>query len=101
MTRATTARSRQAIALELHRTDCPLAQAPGHDINYTAISGALHFIGRSDDTAPPLCRRSWRTRGGYGRMNEYLIAHMYPDARAQRIYGGTNDITQEVISRAL
>lgn len=39
--------------------------------------------------------------GGYGFMNEYLIARMYADARVQRIYGGTNEIMKEVISRAL
>jgi len=39
--------------------------------------------------------------GGYGYMNEYLIARMYIDARVQRIYGGTNEIMKEVISRAL
>lgn len=39
--------------------------------------------------------------GGYGYMNEYLIARMYVDARVQRIYGGANEIMKEVISRAL
>jgi acyl-CoA dehydrogenase len=39
--------------------------------------------------------------GGYGYMNEYLIARMYADARIQRIYGGTSEIMKEVISRAL
>ena len=39
--------------------------------------------------------------GGYGYMNEYLIARMYADARIQRIYGGANEIMKEVISRAL
>jgi len=39
--------------------------------------------------------------GGYGYMNEYLIGRMYVDARVQRIYGGTNEIMKEVISRAL
>ncbi|MEY2622259.1 MAG: hypothetical protein RIT26_2079 [Pseudomonadota bacterium] len=39
--------------------------------------------------------------GGYGYMNEYLIARMYTDARIQRIYGGTNEIMKEVIARAL
>ncbi len=39
--------------------------------------------------------------GGYGYMNEYVIARMYVDARVQRIYGGTNEIMREVISRAL
>ena len=39
--------------------------------------------------------------GGYGFMNEYMVARMYADARIQRIYGGTNEIMKEVISRAL
>ncbi len=39
--------------------------------------------------------------GGYGYMNEFLIARMYTDARVQRIYGGTNEIMKEVISRGL
>ena len=39
--------------------------------------------------------------GGYGFMNEYMVARMYADARVQRIYGGTNEIMKEVIARAL
>ena len=34
--------------------DGPLAQAAGHDINYIALSGALHAIGQSDAPSPPL-----------------------------------------------
>jgi acyl-CoA dehydrogenase len=39
--------------------------------------------------------------GGYGYMNEFLIARMYADARIARIYGGANEIMKEVIARAL
>ncbi|PIF75087.1 acyl-CoA dehydrogenase [Variovorax sp. 54] len=39
--------------------------------------------------------------GGYGFMTEYMVARMYADGRVQRIYGGTNEIMKEVISRAL
>jgi alkylation response protein AidB-like acyl-CoA dehydrogenase len=39
--------------------------------------------------------------GGSGFMLEYPIARAYADARVQRIYGGTNEIMKEVISRAL
>jgi acyl-CoA dehydrogenase len=39
--------------------------------------------------------------GGYGYMNEYLVCRMFADARVQRIYGGTNEIMKEVISRSL
>ena len=31
----------------------PLAHAAGHDINYIAITGALHAIGRPDEAPPP------------------------------------------------
>ncbi len=39
--------------------------------------------------------------GGYGYMNEYMVCRMFADARVQRIYGGTNEIMKELISRAL
>ena len=39
--------------------------------------------------------------GGYGYMNEYPIAKAFLDARVQRIYGGTNEIMKEIISRNL
>ena len=39
--------------------------------------------------------------GGYGYMNEYLICRLFADSRVQRIYGGTNEIMKEVISRSL
>ncbi|CRK58355.1 Butyryl-CoA dehydrogenase [Alloactinosynnema sp. L-07] len=39
--------------------------------------------------------------GGYGYMNEYPIARMWTDQRVQKIYGGTNEIMKEIISRTL
>jgi len=39
--------------------------------------------------------------GGYGYMTEYPIARMYADSRVQKIYGGTNEIMKELISRSL
>jgi len=39
--------------------------------------------------------------GGYGYMQEYAISRAYVDARAQRIYGGTNEIMKDIISRTL
>jgi acyl-CoA dehydrogenase len=39
--------------------------------------------------------------GGYGYMNEYLVCRMFADSRVQRIYGGTNEIMKELISRAI
>jgi long-chain-acyl-CoA dehydrogenase len=39
--------------------------------------------------------------GGYGYMLEYPVARAWIDARAQRIYGGTNEIMKELIARTL
>lgn len=39
--------------------------------------------------------------GGYGFMTEYPIARMYMNARAQKIYGGANEIMKELVARSL
>ncbi|GAA2902655.1 acyl-CoA dehydrogenase family protein [Streptosporangium fragile] len=39
--------------------------------------------------------------GGYGYMREFPIARMYADARAQKIYGGANEVMKELIARSL
>lgn len=39
--------------------------------------------------------------GGYGYMLEYPVARAWIDARAQRIYGGTNEIMKELIARSM
>ncbi len=39
--------------------------------------------------------------GGYGFMMDYPIARAYIDCRAQRIYGGTNEIMKELIARTM
>nr|XP_055201539.1 long-chain specific acyl-CoA dehydrogenase, mitochondrial isoform X3 [Nyctereutes procyonoides] len=39
--------------------------------------------------------------GGWGYMWEYPVAKAYVDARAQPIYGGTNEIMKELIAREI
>jgi acyl-CoA dehydrogenase len=39
--------------------------------------------------------------GGYGYMMEYPVAHYFTDSRVQMIYGGSNEIMKELISRSL
>ncbi|MGB8622739.1 MAG: CaiB/BaiF CoA-transferase family protein, partial [Paracoccaceae bacterium] len=51
--------------------DGPLAQAAGHDINYIALSGALHAIGRADAPVPPL-----NLLGDFGGGGMYLAFGM-------------------------
>lgn len=38
--------------------------------------------------------------GGYGYMLEYPVAKAFVDSRIQKIYGGTNEIMKELISRS-
>lgn len=39
--------------------------------------------------------------GGYGYMDEYPISRLWRDARVQRIYGGANEVMQEIVGKAL
>jgi alpha-methylacyl-CoA racemase len=55
--------------------DGPLAQTPGHDINYIAITGALGAMGRSDDNpVPPLNLVGDMGGGGMLLMSGILAA---------------------------
>jgi acyl-CoA dehydrogenase len=45
--------------------------------------------------------RCVQLHGGYGYMLEYPIARMWTDSRAQRIYGGANEVQKELIARGL
>jgi acyl-CoA dehydrogenase len=53
------------------------------------------------DTQQEVLDECLQLHGGYGYMNEYLVCRMFADARVQRIYGGTNEIMKELISRSL
>ncbi|HEX4928306.1 MAG TPA: acyl-CoA dehydrogenase family protein [Burkholderiales bacterium] len=72
------------------------------------------LIGKTLDAATASMAKYWvsdleckvmdecvQLHGGYGYMLEFPIARAYLDARVQRIYGGTNEIMKEVISRSL
>jgi acyl-CoA dehydrogenase len=39
--------------------------------------------------------------GGYGYITEYPIANAFLDARVHRIYGGTNEIMRDIVSREI
>jgi alkylation response protein AidB-like acyl-CoA dehydrogenase len=55
----------------------------------------------STDLQNRVIDRCLQLHGGYGYMVEYPIAKAYLDARAQPIYGGTNEIMKEIIGRSL
>jgi acyl-CoA dehydrogenase len=48
-----------------------------------------------------VCDAALQLHGGAGYMNEYLIARLWRDARVTRIFGGTNEIMKEVVSRSI
>ena len=53
------------------------------------------------DTQNQIIDTCLQLHGGAGYMEEYPISGMYKDAREQSIYGGTNEIMKELISRTL
>ena len=53
------------------------------------------------DTQQQVLDECVQLHGGYGYMNEYLVCRLFADSRVQRIYGGTNEIMKELISRTL
>ena len=72
------------------------------------------LLAKKLDTATASMAKYWATdmegkvldeclqlHGGYGFMWEFPISQAYVDARVSRIYGGTNEIMKEVISRSL
>ncbi len=73
----------------------------------------LHLKGKLDPATASMAKyyttdvqcdvvdRCLQVFGGYGFMTEYPIARMYASARVQKIYGGTNEIMKELISRTL
>ncbi len=53
------------------------------------------------DTQQEVIDECVQLHGGYGYMTEYLVCRMFADSRVQRIYGGTNEIMKELISRSI
>ncbi len=74
---------------------------------------ALHVAGRLDATMAATAKLTatemqnkliddcLQLHGGYGYMWEYPVARAWADARAQRIYGGANEVMTELIARQL
>jgi acyl-CoA dehydrogenase len=77
------------------------------DLVAKVVDGTLDTVTASmakywvSDTQQEVLDECVQLHGGYGYMNEYLVCRMFADARVQRIYGGTNEIMKEVISRSL
>ncbi|WP_051214991.1 CaiB/BaiF CoA transferase family protein [Granulicoccus phenolivorans] len=59
--------------------DGPLSQSAGHDINYIALTGALHAIGTPADPIPPL-----NLVGDFGGGSLYLVVGLLAALNAAR-----------------
>jgi acyl-CoA dehydrogenase len=77
--------------------DC-IARIVDGTLDTVTASMAKYWI---TDTQQEVLDECVQLHGGYGYMNEYMVCRMFADARVQRIYGGTNEIMKELISRAL
>jgi acyl-CoA dehydrogenase len=77
--------------------DC-IAKVVAGTLDTVTASMAKYWV---TDTQQEVLDECVQLHGGYGYMNEYPVCRMFADARVQRIYGGTNEIMKEVISRAL
>jgi len=77
--------------------DC-IAKIVAGTLDTTTASMAKFWV---TDTQQEVLDECVQLHGGYGYMNEYLVCRMFADSRVQRIYGGTNEIMKELISRAL
>jgi acyl-CoA dehydrogenase len=77
--------------------DC-IAKVVSGTLDTVTASMAKYWV---TDTQQEVLDECVQLHGGYGYMNEYLVCRMFADSRVQRIYGGTNEIMKELISRAL
>jgi len=77
--------------------DCVARHARG-DLDVATAAMAKYWLTEGQCEVVDRCLQLF---GGYGYTTEYPIARMYADARAQKIYGGTNEIMKELIARAL
>jgi acyl-CoA dehydrogenase len=77
--------------------DC-ISKVVAGSLDTVTASMAKYWI---TDTQQEVLDECVQLHGGYGYMNEYLVCRMFADSRVQRIYGGTNEIMKELISRAL
>ncbi len=89
------------------KTEARLARVFVDDCIRKLIAGELDAESASmakywcSEKAFEIAHRCLQLHGGYGYIMEYPIAHYFVDARVGMIYGGSNEIMKELISRSL
>jgi len=85
------------------------------DVTQTFIDRCVDDLNAGELSAPDAAKAKWwatelqgrvvdrclQLHGGYGYMLEYPVARAFTDARVTRIYGGTTEITKDVIGKSL
>jgi acyl-CoA dehydrogenase len=69
-----------------------------HELSPAAAASAKYWCTELQGRVADECVQ---LHGGYGYMLDYPVARAFVDGRAQRIYGGTNEIMKELISRTI
>lgn len=89
------------------KTEARLARVFVDDCIRKLIAGELDAESASmakywcSEKAFEIAHRCLQLHGGYGYIMDYPIAHYFTDARVGMIYGGSNEIMKELISRSL
>lgn len=97
-TRFKLAEMRSEIQIARVLVDRCMEQVLKGELSVEAACAAKYWV---SDLLSKVVDEGVQLHGGYGFMLEYPIARAYIDNRANRIYGGTNEIMKELISRSI
>lgn len=97
-TRFKLAEMRSEIQIARVFVDRCMEQVLKNELSIEAACAAKYWV---SDLLSKVVDECVQLHGGYGFMLEYPIARAYIDTRANRIYGGTNEIMKELISRSI
>ncbi|MFO1391125.1 MAG: acyl-CoA dehydrogenase family protein [Agitococcus sp.] len=97
-TRFKLAELRSEIQIARVFVDRCIEQVLKHELSIEGACTAKYWV---SDLLSKVVDECVQLHGGYGFMLEYPIARAYIDNRANRIYGGTNEIMKELISRSI
>ena len=97
-TRFKLAEMRAEVQIARAFVDQCMQQVLKNELSIEAACTAKYWV---SDLACKVVDECVQLHGGYGYMLEYPIARAYLDMRPNRIYGGTNEIMKELISRTI
>jgi long-chain-acyl-CoA dehydrogenase len=97
-TRFKLAEMRSEVQIARVFVDRCMEQVLKNELSVEAACAAKYWV---SDLLSKVVDECVQLHGGYGFMLEYPIARAYIDTRANRIYGGTNEIMKELISRSI